>query len=588
MSLPTRTRWTLLLALIGSLFLVWWAGRGDFIPQGPTAPEPGFGTSADWDLQWTSGEAARSAWANGELPWWDPFPDYGAPVLVHPETFVAHPVYALRAGAGVHEGLRALVLFSVLVLGVGCAWLAVELEAPWYLGLIGAGAVLASFEWENRLYTGHLMFLGVTAWPAGVASLCRALREASPTRWATLSGAIIGLASLGGAHYPTLFAFWVLGLVTWAAVTNRRWVAAWLGLAVLAVLLPGPSGLRWATSTLGALTLLSGFITSPERGRVGKVLGGAGLGLVAVAGWRLVPGLVLGQLVGRVRLSDVARKHEPVPLSQLLWFDGGLDQWLHLASPVLGIALMIGVVVGLRHDRLRAPAVAVLSLFLIACSAGRDASMWPLLHLGPGMTGVNYPLRLQWILLLIGPTLCSAVVWRATAWMHRREEITVLATISLLIVLLGNATLEDRTNGLRVESPPGPGVVTGFWIDRDTAPQIALAWYDGKIRVGLATAMGFSPPGAPPPLDGVEVERSTIRIRGPAGSTRILPQRHLPGWKCDGADPAPADPHRFLTVSMTGQEAICRYRSPGLLLGTVLQMLALAGLALVWRPRGNS
>jgi len=133
---------------------VFWLGRVDFIPLGPHEPVPGFGTSADWDLQWTSAEAARSATARGQLPWWDPFPDYGAPVLAHPEAFVAHPAYALSARSGVSAGLRLLVLSSVFVLILGSAWLAVELEAPWYLGMIGAAGLLASYEWENRSTSG--------------------------------------------------------------------------------------------------------------------------------------------------------------------------------------------------------------------------------------------------------------------------------------------------------------------------------------------------------------------------------------------------------------------------------------------------
>jgi len=428
------------------------------------------------------------------------------------------------------------------------------------------------------------MFLGVTAWPAAVAAVLRARKSPSPLLWGAGAGGLVGLASLGGAHYPTLFALWLLGLVAWASVSGGRWVTAWVLLAGLAVVTPGPAGLRWLFSGLGLLVLLGGLATSRQREAFWMVPG-IGLGLVGVAGWRLIPGFGLGQLVGRVRLSDVARVHERVPLSDLFAFDGSVDRWLHLGSPAIGVGLLLGLAVSMRMRHLRPIAVAVLSLYLVSCSVGRPASLWPLLHLGPGMSGANYPLRLQWVLLVLGPTAVSALLWAVAARLRWREEFGLMLALGLSCVLLAQSTLEERTGGERTPNPVGDGIVTGYWLDRDTAPLMALAWSDGQIRAGLATAMGFSPPGEPPPLDGLEIERGTVRVTGSSGDARVVPQRHLPGWSCVGADlPAP-DPHAFLKVTLQEPTAECRYRTPGVAAGLALQALALVCIGLAWRRR---
>ncbi|MCO4774229.1 MAG: hypothetical protein KDA24_29650, partial [Deltaproteobacteria bacterium] len=249
-----------LLLLIG-LVLALWTGRHDFVPAGPGADDPGFGAGSDWDVQWAQGDALRSSWERGELPHWDPMPDFGAPLLAHPEAWVAAPSYLVFGGTrDVASGLHGLRIVSVIALVLGLGLLCVRLEVPSMVGVATAVGVLASFEWEQRLYSGHVMMLGICWWPLAAAAVLEALKR--PTRSGRIlvaggAGAAIGMASLQGAHYPTVLAPLVLGLVAWAAVAGERWVAALVGLFAAGVLIPwGAPALSAGVSVAAGAVLL--------------------------------------------------------------------------------------------------------------------------------------------------------------------------------------------------------------------------------------------------------------------------------------------------------------------------------------------
>ena len=573
-------------ATLCAVLILGWLAQGDFVPAGPDAADPGFGSGSDWDIQWASAEAARVALAAGELPVWDPFPDYGTPVLAHPEAFVAHPAYFVGALHSVPRGLHWLYGASVLVLVLGFAWLAVELGLPWFIGLPAAAAVLASFEWEQRLYAGHLMFLGATMWPVGLAAVVRALRGLRSLPWAALGGVAVGLGSLGGGHYPTLFAPVLLGLAVWARLAPARWAAVLLFVAALGLLPVGPQSLRWGASACVAAILAAGLWRAAERQRALTIGLGFALGVLATAGARLVPGFMLGRAVGRVRLDGVGRVYDAAPILEIASFSGEFEGALRLASPLLGVALLLAAVALLVRRRESAVLVVpVLVLTLLAWSAGRPLSAWPLLHLGPGMTGVNYPLRLQWVFLYFAPLAAAWLCWDLLArWEQRRSAF--VAGLSLLVTggLLWMAPVEGRVpDGRPITAPPPLGRVSGLHLEQDEQHLLANAAADGLIRVGQASALGFGPPGAPPSLAGLSVQRSEVLVQGSIGDLVVVPQRHLAGWSCDGASlPAP-DGARFLAVTLTVAPATCRYRPPGLALGVLVQLVALVLLAWYWR-----
>ena len=214
--------------LVLGIALALWTGRSDFVPPGPGQADAGFGAGSDWDVQWAQGEALRSSASRGDLPHWDPMPDFGAPLLAHPESWVAAPAFLASGGASdLRSGLHGLRAVSVIALVLGLGLLCVRMQVPWMVGVAGAVAVLASDQWAQRLYSGHLMALGMCWWPLAAAAVLRACESATANvqwRMAAAAGACIGLASLQGGHYPTVFAPWVLGLVAWGAVAGDRWV----------------------------------------------------------------------------------------------------------------------------------------------------------------------------------------------------------------------------------------------------------------------------------------------------------------------------------------------------------------------------
>ena len=571
-------RWLLPAVVLAGLACIWLL-QTDFVPAGPSQPEPGFGAGSDWDLQWSTLEAGRAAVSAGELPHWDPFPDYGSPVLAHPEAFVAHPAWLLGAGHGPATGLRLLQGTAIFVLFLGFAWLAVELELPWLLGPVAAASVIASFEWENRLYSGHLMFLGTAYWPVCLAAVTRALRPGTSAGWAALGGGALGLASLGGGHYPTLFGLVLVALYIWASVVSLRWLLGLLGVAGLALVPVGPEIGQWVISGVALVVLLAGLVRS-QRGRsAATTAAGLLVGFAAVAGSRLVPGLVLGQASGRVALNSIGRRYGAPDAGELLRFNGGLEGGLHLAAWWVGIVLVAGVaVLILRESRARPLFVCVATLTLTAWGAGSPWTLWPLLHLAPGLTGINYPLRLQWVFLYLAPLGVSWLVWANLSKVGKYAE-PVIGAVALLIsaALLSTAQLEDRGPESR-PTEVASGEVRGLLQESEDQRHLGLASRDGLIRVGQATALGFGVPEGEPTLEGVEIRRSSITVVGDVGQVTTIPQRNLRGWACRGADASAPNPDSFLTITLTAPRAECRFRSPGLVLGFILQLAAIATL----------
>jgi len=581
MKVWAQVRWFLPACVVGALAVAWMV-QTDFVPAGPMAESPGFGPGSDWDLQWSTLEAGRSAALHGGVAHWDPFPDYGSPVLAHPESFVAHPAWLLGARGDGATGLHLLYASALLALFIGFPWLAVELSLPWFLGTLAAAAVVASFEWEQRLYSGHLMFLGTVWWPPAVAGVVRALREQQSTLWAGAGGAAIGLGSLGGGHYPTLFGVLLLALVVWAHVVKPRWQLSFLALAMVGVTGAGSHGVRWWVSGAAAGVLLGGVLRAKNGGRAAIVMISFLAGLMGVAGFRLVPGFLLAREVGRVGTGSIGQIYPSVSLSSVFGFAGGFEGPLHLASPFLGVALLVSLVVmGVRHSESRVLVLPVASLTLIAWGSGGGGTLWPLLHTVPGLSGVNYPLRLQWVLLYFGPFVLAWLIWLESRGLGPART-KMAGTIALVAscLLLADALPEDRSPHEGRDRTVALSRVVGVLHEKGPQRHLGLAARDGLIREGQATALGFQGLAGDVDLDGVQVSRAQVTLHGVVGAIRTIPQRHLPGWTCVGASVGDPDPARLLTLTLEEPAATCRFRSPGLALGMLLQVMALLGLAI--------
>jgi len=584
------SRW-LIPTLLCAILATAWLSQIDFVPAGPTAAEPGFGSGSDWDLQWSTMQAGRSAVSEGRLPHWDPFPDFGAPVLAHPESFVAHPAWLLGSTGDASAGVRYLHASAALALFLGFAWLAAELSIPWFVGIVAAAAVVASFEWEQRVYSGHLMFLGTAWWPAALAGVARSLRRGASVVWAGVGGAAIGLGSLGGGHYPTLFAGVLIALVAWASIAKLRWQAVLIGLSALGLVGDGPPVLRGLVPLAAAAALVIAVVQAQERRRPVAVLAAAGAGLFAVAGFRLVPGFLVALQAGRVDAGAIGRVYESVPLRSVLGFAGGLEGVLHLAWPLLGAALIAGLVgLGARRPESRLLVVPVAVLTLVAWGSGGAGTLWPLLHVAPGLTGINYPLRLQWVFLYFAPFALGWLVWAESRALPAYRQ-PVAGGVALLVAaaLVGGAQLEDRAPPVRDRSVAASRV-TGVLPQTEPPRHLGLAARDGLIRAGQATALGFGAPDGEFDLAPVHIDGGRVSIEGRPGDVVTVPQRHLAGWTCEGGSLAEPDAGQFLVVTLQEPSARCEFKSPGLRLGIVLQLLG--ALALVGyasrRSRGGA
>ena len=74
---------------MGVVCLSLYLGYADqWVPPGPHAEDAGFAAGSDWDKRWLNAIAGRAAQLSGELPWWNPYLNYGTPLLSEPESFL--------------------------------------------------------------------------------------------------------------------------------------------------------------------------------------------------------------------------------------------------------------------------------------------------------------------------------------------------------------------------------------------------------------------------------------------------------------------------------------------------------------------
>jgi len=592
------------------------------IPSDHTVPMV-IGAGSDMDNQLEMGWAAIDYGPWG-IPHWDPAPDFGQPLFANPEAFVSHPGFIV--GAAISEsplgGLRVLYAVQVAVLLLGCAWLGVELGLPWWLGMLCGLPLLASDEWRQRVAQGHFMALGVTAWPALFAGVLRGLRAsgAGAIVFAAAPGGLaLGLAFTGGAHYPTILGIFLVLCIVWLRVAGP-----WFGLALLAscalpfALSPGGRELPTLPSELiFAAIVAAGLYQGRAHLRgAATVLAGIAVGVIAGGGSKLLPAWLVISWSGRTQYPWNAQA-VPVDLTgfwSMASRGGGVDLPLWFFSELTLPLLFLGVLLlAVYHlaDRVEdrppdAPglwlALAAAVAIALAYGAGRPLTPWRAVAFSPAMASIDFPIRLQWILLIVpcfglcaagqgvarrigGPWAGLAAAVIAAGLLLRGLDATPLPP------LYEEDTAPPRTVDVKGISDHG-ALVHG-----DQAETLVGASGKGLVRPSVGTGIKFGPiprPFEPGPVLARVIEgddssplvvtgrTNRWTVTGPPGATVEIAQRELHAWRCEPE--LTAEDVAWLTVTLGSDgRAECVYRTKGLLLGLLAQLLALAGIVVLGR-----
>jgi len=583
---------------------------GPFVPRIPGVDDEtgvSFAAGSDWDRQWEMAAVGSVYARRAAAPHWDPYAGGGSPLLANPEAFVMHPAFLLGARRGPATGMRALMLSSWVALFVGLAWLGALARVPWPLaaasGLLAAG----SFEVSARIGSGHLMVLGVAWWPLLLASAVDGLRESRRHRpietglLGACCGAAIALCSLGGGHYATVFGILLLLLVLWSAPLPR-----WLPLALLAVfsvpiVVPAPAALIPLTVAGG---LLIGWGLWLGRGslRQAATLGaGVFTGLFAVTGARLTSALVTTASSGRLeQTSGLRHSNEVLDLTLLAQGGAGrLEDVLWFEHAWLWPLLVVGLAVWLW--RLPALGFALVASLLVGWTAGRGSMPWGLLGWIPGMSAINEPERLQWVVLLAPLGLLAAV-----SPLLPRKRNRVLAVSAALAIAAAWQVGQQRPAWLPANAastdpwPAASGQV--LQATNDSNRHLSRGPFDGTMNTKIELALRFeSPPeesgtglarrygqvGWGDDLVGVEGDLRDWGVRAQGRDALAIRQNALRGWSCTGGRVLQPGQGAWLRVEPNEEGLLrCSWTSPGWRVGLALQFVGIAAvLAGLWVTR---
>ena len=600
-------------ALLVVLFAGWLVAQNwnvPWIPAGPLAEEPGFGDGSDWDRRWQIGLVGEAARARGVLPWWDPYHGLGSPLISEPESFLLHPAWLVGVHfGGVRSGFSALYLFNLCLLFLGLAWLARRLGLPPPAVMASGLLLLVSDEWAMRLESGHVMVLGLCAWPAVVAAALQATEPGGPARprlrGAVVCGALLGLTAIGGSHYPLPYAlFLVVLLVLTRGASDLLKVGLVVVFAVPLLLPQAPPGWRLALEGAGALVLLAAALGQPAR-RL-RTLGLVATGLLATAGVFVLTAARTARFRREIFTWSPPPGLEPLALSELApgapntmerWLPGaGLEE---LGLLVLGVALLALVS--------RPLATAGLVMALAGLGTGLPLRPWALTSAVPGMSAAMSQHRLQWVLLILGPIGLVLVADRLARRVGGRW-------LALGLSLAGGLIAWANTHQMWPEAATGHTEQDNLPEDAGRVRQVAAARtlsnavYDGVVarpRAGWESSGDLVAPGPGPELAvvhdrakseplapdmSVEAVLDRWEVRAPPGTAIAIAQRDRPGWRCHGGqiDPdlelAAERPDGiavlgrgvwWLTVRVgSSGHAVCRWRPPELVQASLAQLLA--------------
>ncbi|HCP44672.1 MAG TPA: hypothetical protein DIU15_01360, partial [Deltaproteobacteria bacterium] len=575
-----------------------------------------------------------------------PFMNFGTPLFSEPESFLSHPAYALVAPRlGIRAGLHALYGLHCFVLLLGLAWLGRRLQLPTALSMATGLFLLCSDEWWSRLGAGHPMILGLCVWPAVIAATLASM-DPRPCRlerrlWlGGVAGALLGLAGLVGAHYPVAFGLLLVVFLAWSSAAPVGLQAGLVGVVCIPLVIrDGPEVGRFALDIVGWALIVFGLIRGQRaRQQIASIVG-TGLGLLASAGFFLIPAARRAADMGRNQLKLFnPPMREPRPLSELVQGSGELESYLSFPDPGIWLLMLLGIILVAR----RSAALATSSALMLALgwSLGLPLRPWELVSAVPGMSAADFQMRLQWIVLIVSPLGLAL----GATWVLRRTagpKAAPLLTLSIAIACVAYGMpryqlpgetppgLEPITRHAHIQSnlPATHGVVRGWdaeWAksgevyarsslqgqvipveygDGDVYRELAIPEVAGD---GLAWVSRDGSFAAAPAGTEVRGSLATWTVRSPPGTVLALAQRDFDGWHCDGGELSPdrqylqaerdaglfdREAHEgmwWLTVAVgPGGEATCRWETPERVRGLLLQLLALIALLLpaarLWR-----
>jgi len=469
------------------------------------------------------------------------------------------------------------------------------------------------------------MILGVCAWPAMLAALHKSTEDQDatpatrPLLWAALAGGLLGLAGLGGAHYPVAFGIFLALLMVWARHTPKGYHFALLALWALPLATwERGIALRPALEIASCLVLVAGAAKAVHRKSAALSLGGFALGLAASNGTLLTLGAHRAADVGRIGFDNLRSPDwSAQSLSLLLQPEvGELESFFHFPHPIIWLLLIGGLVALFR----KAPALATVGVafLLLAWTVGRPLRIWTPLALSPGMMAADSQMRMQWLVLLLGPLgALGGLSWATERLRSGPPRAVAQAALAGLVLFWGlqsyqppalGAAAQELPQSLgqvsRVADPAGVysasslegSIVPEYYSDPESVlflrPEEAGDSIHWSSEEGHITSSN----------ERVQVDAVLDRwtVAGPPNTRVVLAQKDLPGWDCEGGiidpdlkaiaaidallgqreDRSPGAGNWWLSVRLGASgKAICRWRPPGLRLGVAVQITA--GIALL-------
>lgn len=199
----------------------------------------------DWDHRLLHADVAvRAVREHGELPFWNPFPCGGLPLLAKPQSRVASPLFPLHLGLGAERALRWELVLHLFLAAVGTALLArrhagdepaARLAAAGVAGVVYAGSSFFALHWTE----GHHWILTAAFVPWVVLGLERGAERPSG---AVGAGVALALMVLGGgiALPQTLLFVGLLALAQAGWQRSPRPLASLALAGLVAALLAAP------------------------------------------------------------------------------------------------------------------------------------------------------------------------------------------------------------------------------------------------------------------------------------------------------------------------------------------------------------
>jgi hypothetical protein len=559
--------------------------------------------SADWDRHLSYLEASTRAWlAYRELPFWNPFPCGGLPLLAHPESSVWSPFYLVSLLLSPVVFIRWYVAIHHLIAVLGMWLLATRCLRRVGLDVRAAPLAVclfaASTVFPLHLAEGHFEWVPAAYLPWIILFFDQALGERQWHR-ACLAGVGLALMIGEGATYPaTQIAMFIVFYAVVLALQERR-----LRPLLVAALVLGTAACFAAPKLVPMLEFIS---RRP----------------------RLMPSNEVTPLVGL--LQSFVSRHQMVSW-QAPWMSWGWHEHGHYVG-LLGLGLAVfGTIVGGR----RARALAVVALAFLFLAAGRFASWapWALLHNLPGFRSQHVPSRFM-LMALFALALLAAhglavlgttLIGRYRGWFF--VAIVLLVCVDDFAVRQGilkpaqcitpeqwSPSVSRRESILTLQQSPAEIVchnpqgescgcsstataaragIALIDVYEPLCPRADPAAYAGRLP-GLmsATAAGYQGEAwLEPPTGVARVTYSSSNVIGVdvdarEPSTLVLNRNADTGWSVANTElgsPFADEQQRLVLRVPAGVHTVkLRYRPPGLLWGLILLAAGLGGSTMLW------